>query len=111
MAYSHPYCIILGVKVKHKKVYFRIFWPSGCDPGRLFVFGETKRPAEADLFVVPHLAMRLNSSVKKVHDTRCTRFFGENQDVQGAAEPYLFDGIIIDACGGSVKRKNNKFRR
>jgi hypothetical protein len=31
----------------------------GVYPSRPFVFGETKKPAEADSFVVPHLAMRL----------------------------------------------------
>ena len=81
----------------------------GVYPGRLFVFGETKRPAVADLFVVPHLAMRLIFRLKIT--LHAVRGFWRNQDVQGAAEPYLFVAIIIDARGGSVKRKNNKFRR
>jgi hypothetical protein len=34
-------------------------------PGRFFVFGETKKSAEADSFVVPQLALRLDFRSKK----------------------------------------------
>jgi len=58
MAYSCLYCIKKGMKVKSKRCISVIFAARVILCG-IFVFGETKRPAEADPFVVPQLALRL----------------------------------------------------
>jgi hypothetical protein len=48
------------MKVKYERCILVIFFAVRGILGGYFVFGETKRPAEADLFVVPQLALRLN---------------------------------------------------
>ena len=82
MAYSHPYCIKLGVKVKHKRCISVNFCRLGVYPGRLFVFGETKRSTEVDLFVVPQLALRLSFQVTIANTlARTALIFGEIETV------------------------------
>jgi hypothetical protein len=75
---------------------------------QFFVFGETKRPAEADLFVVPHLAMRLKSGIK-LHSIRSdSRRFLAKSTLLECGEALPFFGNHASKKSHAVEPRKNE---
>ena len=92
MAYSCPYCIIWGMKVKRKRTYFRVFCRTGISCAAFFVFGETKK-CQPKLTCLSFRSWRYGLSFPNCKTHQQHRRFGFGEP-KCPAEPTLTGAVL-----------------